>query len=227
MRYKALFLDFYGTLVHEDDAIIADINKKMSVCSKAGNPPREIGAYWRAEFWQLLDNSHGADFKTQRELEILSIQRTLGRFQCENMDINIDEVLFSHWVKPYIFEDTFPFLAQNTLPVCIVSNIDRADILLAMSFHGMMFEHIVTSEDAKSYKPRPEMFTMALKEMKLCPEQALHIGDSLSSDIAGAHRCGIDSFWLNRKARNIPEMCPATYTGNTLLDVLKLLNVLS
>ena len=221
MKYEAIFLDFYGTLVHEDDIPIADITGKISSCSQCGNSPKEISSYWWREFRKLFENSYGANFKTQRDLEKISIQRTFEHFQCKDVDLDIAEALFSHWVKPDIFEDTFPFLNQNRLPVCIVSNIDRNDILQAMSFHGMIFENIVTSEDAKSYKPRPEIFKMAMRKMKLLPRQVLHVGDSLTSDILGAHNCGIDSFWLNREKRKIPDDCLATYVGETLFDVLK------
>ena len=91
----------------------------------------------------------------------------------------------------------------------------------AIRYHGMHFDHIVTSEDAKSYKPRTEIFHMALEQMRLSPHEVLHIGDSLDSDVLGAHKCGIDSFWLNRKKRMPPDGCVATYSGYTLLDVLK------
>lgn len=148
MKYKALFLDFYGTLVHEDDEVIATITQSISLHSILQNKPKEIGAYWWSEFRRLFENSYGVNFKTQRVLETLSIQKTLNYFKCENIDYNVDEALFDHWSKPDLFEDTKIFLTQNTLPVCIVSNIDRNDILQAIYFNRMSFDNIVTSEDA-------------------------------------------------------------------------------
>ena len=221
MKYSAVFLDFYGTLVHEDDVPISKIIQKISFHSRAKSPPEDIASYWWDQFHQLFENNYGLDFKSQRELETISIQKVLAYFQCESMDSNINRELFDYWIRPDLFKDTLPFLAQNILPVCIVSNIDRNDILQAIHYHGMTFENIVTSEDARSYKPRQEIFRMALERMKMSPQQVLHIGDSLSSDILGAHNCGIDSFWLNRKNRKIPENCLATYNGNALSDVMR------
>lgn len=221
MKYKAVFLDFYGTLVHEDDEAIAQITQIMSSCSIDKNTPGEIASYWWSEFRSLFENSFGVNFKTQRELETISIKRTLEYFKCTNIDINIDELLFDYWVKPEIFEDTKKFLIENTMPVCIVSNIDRNDIFEAFKYHGMDFENVITSEDAKSYKPRKEIFNLALSKMKLLPQQVLHVGDSLSSDILGAHNCGIDTFWLNRKKRAVSPDCAANYNGESLYDVLK------
>jgi len=221
MKYKALFLDFYGTLVHEDGAAIAEITKIISASTPANNTPKEIGTHWWNEFRRLFENSYGSNFKTQRELEHISIHKMLEHFQCKEIDLNIDKALFTHWMKPPIFKDTLPFLAQNILPVCIVSNIDTSDILTAIEFHSLNFKNVVTSEDAKSYKPRSEIFEMALGKMNLLPHEVLHVGDSLTADIVGAHNCGIHSFWLNRKSRQVPHNCVATYRGNSLLDILK------
>jgi len=223
MKYKALFWDFYGTLVHEDDREIAEITQQISACSPAKNPPAEIASSWWSEFRLLFENSCGTSYRTQRELETISIKKTLEYFRCADLGENIDSLLFSHWVRPDIFEDTAGFLAANPLPVCIVSNIDRSDILQAIDFHGMTFQHVVTSEDARSYKPRPEIFRLALKKTGLLPGQVLHIGDSLSSDIDGARNYGIDTFWLNRKKRGVPANCAAKYIGGTLCDVLNIL----
>jgi len=225
MKYKALFLDFYGTLVHEDDIAISEITKKISCFTPSGCLPKEIGSFWWAELRGLFENSFGNNFRTQRELESISIQKTLKHFDYSGIAINIEEILFSNWTRPKIFEDTLPFLEQNSLPVCIVSNIDRNDILKAIEFHNMKFENIVTSEDAKSYKPRSEIFKLALDKMKLAPKDVLHIGDSLAFDVEGAHSYGIDSFWLNRKKRSFPHNCAATYCGSTLHDVIRIFTI--
>lgn len=68
-----------------------------------------------------------------------------------------------------MFEDTLPFLDGITVPVCIVSNIDRVDLESAVAFHSIKVANIVTSEDARSYKPRPEIFMTALKLMNVKP----------------------------------------------------------
>lgn len=39
--------------------------------------------------------------------------------------------------------------------------------------------------------------------MHVKPEEVLHIGDSLISDIDGAKKIGINTCWLNRKRKQI------------------------
>ena len=220
MKYKALFLDFYGTLVHEDDIAIKEITTKLSQCTE-NSTPGEIASFWWSSFRQLFEGSYDKTFQTQRALESQSIQETLLHFNCKNADANIDEYLFSFWGKPDIFPETMEFLSENKLPVCIVSNIDRSDIECAIDFHKISFDSLITSEDAHSYKPRREIFDMALTQMGVLPCEVLHIGDSLTSDVIGAKNCGIDTFWLNRKNHVLPTTIP-TYSGKSLLDVISL-----
>ena len=63
-----------------------------------------------------------------------------------------------------------------------------------------------------------EFFEYALNATGLKPEQVVHIGDSLSSDVKGASALGIDTIWLNRRNREVPKgVCSV---GN-LLEVFK------
>lgn len=61
-----------------------------------------------------------------------------------------------------------------------------------------------TSEDAKAYKPRSELFEFALNNVGLSAGEVLHIGDSLSSDVKGASSIGINAIWVNRSNREVP-----------------------
>ena len=223
MRYEALFLDFYGTLVCEDDDVIAKVVKRISTASRQCPEPKEVASFWWATLRSLFETSFLDTYQTQRQLESQSLEAVLKHFDCPLQTDDMAFDLFEYWCKPDIFSDTKTFLAKNPLPICIVSNIDRKDIQKAILHHDFSFPMLVTSEDAKSYKPRTEMFFMALESMGLSPAQVLHIGDSMSSDIAGANNCGIDSFWLNRKGRPLPPDFSPTYCGTSLLDVLKFL----
>ena len=62
-----------------------------------------------------------------------------------------------------------------------------------------------TSEDARSYKPRKELFELALKGSGLAADEVIHIGDSMSSDVKGAGALGIRTLWLNRFGKEVPE----------------------
>ena len=113
--------------------------------------------------------------------------------------------MFAHWVKPPIFEESKHFFEVCPVPIYIVSNIDRADILKAIQYHNLKPSEVFTSEDAKSYKPRKELFELALNTTGLTANEVVHIGDSLSSDIKGAASLGINALWVNRSRREVPS----------------------
>lgn len=52
-------------------------------------------------------------------------------------------------------------------------------------------------------KPHPDLFAKAKQRLGLPAERILHIGDSLSTDVAGAKRANFKACWFNEKDRNI------------------------
>ena len=214
---KALFFDFYGTIVHEDGVVINEITTIISN-SGDGADKSAIGSYWWHIFQKLYMNSFGNSFKTQRELEIKSLEMTLKKFG-SNANVNeLSQKMFEHWRKPPIFEDAANFLELCDMPYYIVSNIDTDDIIAAIHYHGLTPNKIFTSEDAKSYKPRAELFEMALKETNLNPQEIVHIGDSLSSDIKGAANLGINTIWINRNNKKVPDGVLAVVSFTDILS---------
>lgn len=194
---KAFFLDFYGTVVHEDGEVVKKISQLIYETGKAESPS-EVDSFWWKDFQNLFNNSYGNTFETQRALEKKSIKHTLEKFASnENID-KLSNYMFEHWVKPPIFEESKKFFEISPLPIYIVSNIDANDVLRAIEFHQLSPSGIFTSEDAKAYKPRKELFELALNTTGLHADEVIYIGDSLSSDVKGASSVGIKAIWLNR-----------------------------
>ncbi len=224
MKKKAIFLDFYGTIVHEDDKLISEICERIKRGTCKDVSTSEISEFWWKRFSNIFTESYGSNFQTQRQIEMQSLEDTTNHFQSNEDAGTISKSLFDYWIKPPIFEDSKGFLNALELDVCIVSNIDRSDILKAIGFHNLECQNIVTSEDACSYKPRPEIFEMALRIMSLKPEQVIHVGDSLSSDIMGAKNVGISTVWLNRKQRKRSGNIVPDIECQSLLELSDLLH---
>ncbi|MFD0675220.1 HAD family hydrolase [Cohnella sp. GCM10027633] len=210
MKYKAVFLDFYGTLVHEDDDILPIIYDQIRANTDVECTSREIGSFWWKEFSSILRNSYGDSFQSQRSIGINSLSKTIETFKSNCLAEDLIKIQFDYWIKPKLYPDTIPFLkALEGIPVFILSNIDTADILKAIEFHNIKITDILTSEEVKSYKPRPELFNEALKRSQLNANEVIHIGDSIFSDVGGAQSLGIGVIWLNRLNKSIPEGIPS------------------
>lgn len=60
------------------------------------------------------------------------------------------------------------------------------------------FDAAVFAGDGIPAKPDPEPFEVALEELGVEADRAVHVGNSLSSDVAGAHGAGLGSVWLRQ-----------------------------
>ncbi len=66
------------------------------------------------------------------------------------------------------------------------------------------FDALVISETHGLRKPRPEIFESALEALGVAPDEALHVGDNLKADVAGAAAVGIRTVWITRRVAD-PE----------------------
>jgi 2-haloalkanoic acid dehalogenase type II len=226
LKFKAVFLDFYGTLVHEDDDIVPIICEQIRVNSAVDCSIKDIAGYWWKELSAMFGECHGAAFQTQRSLGVRSLSNTMKKFESEGIAEELIRIQFEHWMKPELYADTRPFLEEimKEIPVYIVSNIDSSDIHAAAAFHGIKVTEIITSEDVKAYKPRPELYLEALKRCKLQAGEVIHIGDSITSDVGGAQSVGIKAIWLNRLNKPLPEGTAPDYICKDLNEVRALLS---
>ncbi len=218
MRKAAIMLDFFGTVVHEDHKIIPGICARIS--KDAQVTEKEVYQFWARRFGALLAESFGERFRLHREVELVSLRDTLAYFKLDTDPAELSQPLYEHWMKPPLYDDARLFLQALDIPVCVVSNIDRSDLLQAISYHDLQVDYVVTSEDARAYKPRTEIFQLALQELDVLPQDVLHIGDSLTNDVLGAKGVGISTAWVNRKQREPHPGITPDIVCNNLLDLL-------
>lgn len=200
---RGLLLDFYGTVVDEDDEVIAGICRAVADHAD-GVTSHDVGTLWSRSFAAVTADAQGANFRSQRELGRSSLA---GVADLVGSRADIDalcERQFAHWRQPPLRPGTLEFLARTRLPVCVLSNIDRADVEAAIAYHDLPLAAAVTSEDVRAYKPAPQMFARGLAVLDLPAADVLHIGDSVTADVAGAIAAGIPVAYINRLGRPAP-----------------------
>ncbi|MBU2665477.1 HAD family hydrolase [Actinoplanes bogorensis] len=202
--YKAILLDVFGTLVVDDDGpYIAEL------AAIAGVSPAQLEQEWNASLWAMADGAHGPAFRTLADLNASSL--------AEAFPVRLPARPFG---PPELFPDAVPFLAALDVPVCLVSDADRAPLTAILETLNITVDHVVTSEDARAYKPRPEPFRMALARLGLGPADVIHVGDSPASDLVGAAAMGIATAFVNRAGRPAPDGVHPTRTVSRLTDLL-------
>lgn len=91
-------------------------------------------------------------------------------------------------------------LLGATHDLALVTNGDRktqtaklATLDIEEHFGAMTF----ASSD-RPVKPDPDPFDRTLSELDISAEEAVHVGNSLRADVAGAHAAGVQSVWLEQ-----------------------------
>jgi len=200
----AILLDFYGTVVEEDGEPIGHVCDEIVRASSKATTAKEVSSYWGRVFNQMCLGSYGSTFRRERELEQASLQEVLLHFDADLDSEKLSQAVYDYWTRPAIFPESRGVIANCGVPICLLSNIDNADLASALKHNGLSFDLVVTSEDCKAYKPRPEPFEKALSLLGLSNEEVLHVGDSLSSDVRGARALAIPVLWINRRKRKLP-----------------------
>lgn len=96
------------------------------------------------------------------------------------------EELFEKELKPC--KGVPEFLNQNTLSVCVASSGPITKINKALSITGLMKyfgRHIFSSYEINSWKPKPDLFLYAAKEMGFLTSECMIVEDSLLGIEAG------------------------------------------
>jgi len=70
------------------------------------------------------------------------------------------------------------------------------------------FETVVFAGHETPPKPDPEPFAVALDALGVPADRAVHVGNSLSSDVAGAHAAGLRSAWVPAESGADPDPEP-------------------
>jgi putative hydrolase of the HAD superfamily len=68
-----------------------------------------------------------------------------------------------------------------------------------------LLDRILTAAELGVRKPSGEIFMRALAVAGVGPQEAVHVGDSLEEDVAGARAAGIEAVLLRRDGRPGPS----------------------
>ena len=105
------------------------------------------------------------------------------------------------WMYAPAFEDVEEFFRNCPLPVYIISNNGLQYVEEGMRHKGFHPAGIVCADMVRAYKPHRELFEKALEISSCRAEEAVHIGDSITSDVKGALSAGICPLLLDRKEK--------------------------
>jgi len=124
-----------------------------------------------------------------------------------------------------LYDDVIPVmekLRDKDLKIGLITNleIDMKPICSELGLDPYL-DFIVTSGEAGSDKPQPEIFMIALEKAGVEASEAVHVGDQYKIDAVGAMNAGIKPIIIDRNDL-YPEIkdCPRIRNLDELFDVI-------
>ena len=107
----------------------------------------------------------------------------------------------------------------------VLSNADDIFLLPNLKLLDLDFEEVLSSEEARDYKPQPGLFLQMLSRLGVTPEESVYVGDRQLEDVQGASQVGISAVWINRSGDPPdPELPKPAYQISSLSELPALLN---
>ena len=103
---------------------------------------------------------------------------------------------------------TLERLAERGLTLGLHSDADEDFLQGALARGQLRFSVTQSSETLRAYKPNRFVFDTLCNRLGCEPSAVLYVGDSLFSDVQGAHHAGLRTAWVRRSERDYPERLP-------------------
>jgi putative hydrolase of the HAD superfamily len=211
---QALFLDAAGTLIEPAEPVAEVYARTAAACGQLVEPA-VVKQWFGVAFSGIGDPNYDlhpdgdlAEREWWRQVMGTVFEKSLGTPSPEGFLSPCFEALFAHYAEPAawrVFPEVPGVLADARaagLRLAVVSNFDlRLHGILAG--HGLHFDEVITSADARSRKPDPAIFRTALERLGLQPHEVLHAGDSPAADLEGAAAAGIGACLIARPATDL------------------------
>ncbi len=192
---RAVTFDAFGTLVDTGREVLILVARAACEDHRPGLDPEALLELWDRYFF----GAETERFLTLREVTSDALAKAFADFGIDADPEPYVETLDRLWLRAKAYPEVPAALASlDGVPRAVVSNADHEFLKGILARNGLRFDAVVTSESARSYKPRPRIFEMALEALHVGPEQVLHVGDSLLADVEGASRLGMRTAWVNR-----------------------------
>jgi putative hydrolase of the HAD superfamily len=205
-RPRALLLDALGTLLTLEDPaplLRVELAQRFDVEITAAQARRAIAAeiaYYRAHFDDGRDPGALAALRG-RCAEALRSGLPAGDAVAKIDTAALTAALLAS-LRFSAFADARPALVKARSRGCrlvVVSNWDVSlhEVLERLELAPLL-DGIVTSAAVGARKPSAVIFKRALALARVQPRDALHVGDSVEDDVAGARAAGIEAILLRR-----------------------------
>ena len=193
-RFQILTFDCYGTLIDWETGIFSALRPVLATHKKTISHAALLELYG-----ELEAKAEEGEFLPYREV-LQAVVRGFGQrlgFTPSPAEIRSLPESFANW-QP--FPDTVESLRrlQSRYRLGIISNVDDDLFALSAPQLEVKFDHVITAQQARTYKPSLTNFRVARERIGVANEQWLHVGQSIYHDVIPAKSLGLSTVWVNR-----------------------------
>lgn len=194
---KAVFIDYTGTTMQERGPDIEEVI--VRVCRHSTlHDPKTVMTLWYTRLRGYEERSYGEKYLTQDEIVDHLLHDLADELKLQDDLDALHTLIQRFWVNAPIFPDVRAFYEKCPLPLYVISNNAEKYVRQAMEKNDLHPAGLVCADAVHAYKPHRELFEEALARSGCRPEEAVHIGDSYSSDVLGARAAGIRPILVQR-----------------------------
>ncbi len=192
---RAVTFDAFGTIIDTGRDVLIHVTRAICQDQRPSLSPEALLETWDRYFF----GAEYGEFMNLAETTEDSLAKAFAEYGIDADTAPYVAMLDRMWSHAKAYPETARVLARmDGLPRAVVSNADEAFLRGILEKNGLRFDHVVTSEGVRAYKPRPRIFEVALARLRVRPEETVHVGDSLTADVEGAARLGMRTVWVNR-----------------------------
>lgn len=199
----ALVFDVLGTLVDEPAGIRAGIRRLDPSLDDSG--VERLLSLWQRhierEQRRVLDGSR--PYLPSDALDREAAEAVAGAAGCDDPDAVAELALSGTRVPPW--PDSAAGLARfaRRYPLIGLSNAGRTALLGLNAHAGLRWHQALSAEDARSYKPDPEVYRLAVTVSGRPPERLLMVA-AHAWDLRGAQALGLRTAYVARPVGDPP-----------------------
>ena len=219
---KAILFDAYGTLY--------DVHSVMKNCDELyQGKGAQISQIWRQKqldyVWirSLMDKY--ADF--------WSLTKEALCYALEELELQYNEKIVEEIINEYLYLNLYPEVIEamnifrpRKLVILSNGNLHMLNELAKNTSLEKHLDGIISVDDFKVYKPKPDAYDLAAKRLGFDKEEILFISSN-GWDVAGSKSYGFTVGWLNRLHKPIDRLgIKPDYTASDLKKLAeKIINI--
>jgi 2-haloacid dehalogenase len=193
--FDVLTFDCYGTLIDWESGLLGALAPVRAAHDVEASDDELLESYARHE--AALEAGPYLSYREVLGRALVGVGDDVG-FEPSPEEVDAFAGSVGDWPA---FADSPAALArlQERFRLAFITNCD--DDLFAASNRrlGVTFDHVVTAQQAGSYKPSHRNFELAFERMRTSRERVLHVAQSLFHDHVPAKALGLSTVWVNRR----------------------------